>query len=65
MSDIKTFHDELEHLINCMSRENFSNTPDFILATFLRDCLLAFEQGINDRDKWYGIHPRPGQSKDG
>ena len=57
----KTFQDELESLINRMSRENLSNTPDWILATFLRDCLLAFEQGIRDRDKWYGIAPCPGK----
>lgn len=60
MNNPTAFRDELQSLINRMSRENLSNTPDFILATFMRDCLLAFEEGVRSRDRWYGIAPRPG-----
>jgi hypothetical protein len=43
--------------INRLSRENESNTPDFILAEFLMDVLKAFEIAVNKRTKWYGDHP--------
>lgn len=45
---------ELEDLINKYSRENKSDTPDFILANYLMDCLSAFEQAVVQRTKWYG-----------
>ena len=46
---------EIEHVINCDSAENGSNTPDFILAEYLTDCLAAFDKAVNARDVWYGI----------
>jgi hypothetical protein len=51
--------EDLERIINCSSRENESNTPDFILATYLYECLLSFEQAIRIRDTWYGVHLEP------
>ena len=45
---------ELEYLLNRTCRENRSNTPDFILASFLMQCLLAFESANNAREAWYG-----------
>lgn len=54
MADVSAFRDELEALINRNSRENGSNTPDFLLAAFLTDCLLAFDKTTNLREKWYG-----------
>jgi hypothetical protein len=33
----------IEHVINRHSAENGSDTPDFILAQFLTDCLCAFD----------------------
>lgn len=50
----KTFHEALEELINGYSMENDSNTPDFILASYLHDCLGAFNSAMMHRDKWYG-----------
>jgi len=50
-SDLKT---EIQNLINCHSRENVSNTPDFILARYLMDCLQAFEKATNIRTSLYG-----------
>lgn len=34
------FEKELQTLINRHSKENESDTPDFILANYLKDCLL-------------------------
>ena len=56
------FHEALEHIINCHSIENGSNTPDFMLAEFMRKCLEAFNGAVQARDRWYGIAPEPGWS---
>ncbi len=48
------FRDNLESLINCESRENGSNTPDFILAAYLVSCLAAFDAAVVHRESWYG-----------
>lgn len=53
-TDDSKFKKELENLINSHSRENESNTPDFILAEYMSDCLIAFEKTSNAREKWYG-----------
>ncbi len=45
---------ELERLLNYYSRENMSNTPDFILAEYMIDCLRAFENAVVRRETWYG-----------
>lgn len=47
------FHKELESLINRYSKENDSDTPDFILAEYLRDCLHAYNAAVAAREKWY------------
>jgi len=41
---------ELAVILNRVSRENKSNTPDFILAEFMLDCLVAGEKLINRRE---------------
>lgn len=46
---------ELAGLINSVSRENDSNTPDFLLAEFMMNCLDAFERTNNKRETWYGV----------
>lgn len=48
------FEKELEQLINRYSLENGSNTPDFILARFLRMQLDIFDRTIRRREHWYG-----------
>lgn len=48
------FQKELERLINKYSMENGSNTPDFILAEYLRSCLTVFNSTVLSRDTWYG-----------
>lgn len=44
---------ELEHLINRHSIENDSNTPDSILAMYMKNCLDAFTVATRQRDDWY------------
>lgn len=51
----------VEAAINSCSAENGSNTPDFILADYLMDCLAAFDKASKAREKWYGIHSEPGR----
>ena len=48
------FYKELEHLVNRYSKENGSNTPDFILAEYLQGCLNLFDNTVGKREKWYG-----------
>ena len=49
-----TFEKELEELINRHSKENGSDTPDFILAEYLLGCLNNFNTTIKERESWYG-----------
>lgn len=52
-----TFEKALEHLINYHSMENDSDTPDFILAEYLKGCLDNFGKTLKARDKFYGESP--------
>ena len=52
-----SFEKELTELINKYSLENGSNTPDYILAKYLNDCLTTFNKAIKKRDKWYKFKP--------
>ncbi len=45
----ESFRDALAALINYHSREVRSNTPDFILAGFLTDCLDAYDFALSER----------------
>jgi len=49
-----TFRRELIEVLNKHSKENGSNTPDFILAEYLIDCLKAFDKTLKLRESWYG-----------
>ena len=48
------FNRELIILLNRYSKENGSNTPDFVLANYLNSCLNTFNNTINQREKFYG-----------
>lgn len=54
MDQYKAFQEDLEHLINKHSMEKGSNTPDFILARYLTECLAAFDLAQVHRQNWYG-----------
>jgi hypothetical protein len=51
------FRKSIEVLINSKSLENGSDTPDFILAEYLVDCLTAFDKAVNKREKWLNKNP--------
>lgn len=53
MKNWQEFQKELEQLINKHSVENGSNTPDFILAEYVVQCLLTFNNSVNSRERWY------------
>lgn len=41
------FQKELKTLINKHSMEQFSDTPDFVLAEYLNNCLKAFNGAVS------------------
>lgn len=45
--------EKIEEAIHLTSAENESNTPDFILAEFLMDCLEAFDRATKARESLY------------
>lgn len=51
MSD--SLAEEIRQVLNRASRENESNTPDYLLAEYLMSCLEAGENLIVSRDSWY------------
>lgn len=57
LSDDEPFERELERLINRHSVENESDTPDYILAEYLRNCLDLFQIAVRKRDAWHGFEP--------
>ena len=60
MSELRS---EITTALNRASAENPSGTPDFILADFLLDALMAFDAAVAAREAWYGrspeLHPQP------
>lgn len=55
------FGEDLRVAINSHSRENYSNTPDYLLRDFMLQALQALEDTIRERDLWYGIKPSPAE----
>ena len=51
--EVSKFQKELEELLNKHSMENGSDTPDFILASFLKRSLANFNECVNEREVWY------------
>ena len=58
------FRAELETLINRHSKENGSNTPDFILADYMSDCLDAYDKAVTRRTEWYKPEPKEAPNAD-
>jgi hypothetical protein len=48
------FAEDLRTLLNRYSKENSSDTPDFVLAPYLIICLRAFDKATKAREEWYG-----------
>jgi len=49
------FRAELKELLNKHSKENDSNSPDFVLAGYLESVLEAYNQAVTKRDDWFGV----------
>lgn len=45
---------EIETVLNRNCAENGPDTPDYILAEYLTDCLDAFDKAAKARENWYG-----------
>ncbi len=58
------FTSRLEGLVNSLSLENGSDTPDWILAEYLCNCLEIWDKIIQKREKFYGRIPRSWKSLD-
>lgn len=54
MTRKQEFEEELCSLINKYSKENGSDTPDWILTGYLINCLDVFDMTVNKRETWYG-----------
>lgn len=52
-----SFEESLRELINQKSRENGSNTPDYVLADYLCRCLESFDRAVKERQLWHGDRP--------
>lgn len=52
------FEREIREAINRNSKENQSDTPDYILARYLVSCLDSFSIAVHDRDVWYGFNAK-------
>ncbi len=54
---------DLAAVLNTHSAEHLSDTPDFVLASYLNVCLLAFSRAVGARDRWLGRNPFPMQDE--
>lgn len=59
--DNNALEKELAELLNRHSCEQASNTPDFVLANYLMNCLRAYNDAIHMRQNWHGA--KPGEDK--
>ena len=48
-----TLEERIKEAINATCAEQGSDTPDFILAAYLADCLAVFERAVRCREEWY------------
>ena len=61
---VSEFEREIQSSINRCSMENGSDTPDFILAAYLNDCLKAFNRATAWRAKWFSPEGVPENERD-
>lgn len=48
-------HEEFRSVVNRSSIDAALNTPDYILADYLVECLKMYEKTTSDRDAWWGL----------
>ena len=54
INQMNTFQEELEALLNRYSLEIESDTPDYVLAHYIKYSLKAYNQATNLREEYYG-----------
>lgn len=52
--EISKLENDIRCLLNRESAENESDTPDWVLASYLRRCLDTFNACVNMRERYYG-----------
>ena len=52
-NNTKDLRSRIAFALNCESAENGSDTPDWILAEYLLDCLATWDKAVQAREKWY------------
>ena len=52
-----TLEQELSELLNSHNADSETQTPDYILATYLLDCMRAFRIAMEHREAWNARHP--------
>ncbi len=45
----------IQVLLNKTCQENANDTPDFVLAEYLINCLKAYNEAVKARDKWWDV----------
>lgn len=50
------FEEGIRHLINSLSLESESNTPDYILAAYLVRCFETFTETTVTREDWHSCN---------
>lgn len=58
-----SFEEDIRAVINSHNQENLSNTPDFILACYLVECMNSFDMAVSRREEWYGREIIDGNSQ--
>jgi hypothetical protein len=56
-ADQPTFREELRALLNRRSMDSYTNTPDYLLAEYLDECLNLWDKTTEQRDRWFGFMP--------
>lgn len=60
----KSLYEDLRDVLNKHSVENQSDTPDMILATYLIDCLKAWNTATRRRTNFFNSNDKPGSETD-
>lgn len=55
-----SFKTELSNLLNKHSLENNSDTPDYLLAQYLDNCLINYVETVTMRDNWHSEDKQSG-----
>lgn len=53
------FEKELEELLNKYSKDNDTETPDWLLVEYLSGCLETYKTTIKAREQWFGRGSSP------